>query len=1005
MKASRLFHRVFLTLLLTYSGLLYGQELSLKSLAPYPPSELILADTLYDQKKYQEANNELDRLIQEIDTVENMRLYIAILEMKAKTYRRLDGVGFEDAFPIIIKASELAKENLQQEDILLARVYRTLGLFHHRLRDFFNARNIMDTSMALYLKASTRDPKLYGSIVDYKYYAYSYSNGSIDTLINYLDLRKNYGLAEANPKAVDILYILQDYPDLYIARGDYEKALTFAIQGYKYAIENKMNLLEEGMEGFEVYANSYVNLIDVLFSRKDYQKALEISTNLLGEIEDLNISKESYEEYYAVIRTIGQIYYNLGEYENALSFFRNAQNIGTASMTKAVYYGLVQISIGDCLHRLGSNEEAARYYKKGIEVLKGRIDMPSTQFHQPFNDFGDYYFENEMFNMALMKYDSALMNSLPRNEKTWFEFPQDSAQDLSLSQINTIASKTSLFDKLNVDSIPNEELYMYGLKYASQLHKSLIDKRTEFSATEGKLFLTEEFRFVYENALEYAYQLYSVNPSEEYFLEGLKFMRLSKSILFLEQSAEYEKVNNNIVDQELKQDFSEYKKRLDVIEKGFYSLIDDGVTSDSIFALNDTLSIVRNQLDSVLSVIDDELRMANWPELTSVLDQNLYNIQDENNEVQIEYFYGEKHLYAVGSANGKRAFIKVPIDSELEFSILEIINILSAPPRIQSFDDDKENFAQHSHFLYSKLISPILEEIGEVDRIVIIPDQILSRLPFEVLIDSYQKGQGYNEMNFLISEYDLTYQLSSLSNYNADQKTANGEILGLGYASSANNDLDDLPGTEREINFLKASYKGTFINSASKEQFLNLSSQYDILHLAVHGRSDTISKYESSLIFSTGSDRELKTSDLYLAGLNARLAVLSACESGIGSLNKGEGVFSIARGFALTGVPSVVMTLWNVPDKIASGLMQDMYVEFIDNGLTINRALEKAKRDYLAQSDSYFAHPYYWASFIHLGDDLSFKESSNINYLYLLIILPIVLLAFYVRYKKRKRTI
>ena len=64
-----------------------------------------------------------------------------------------------------------------------------------------------------------------------------------------------------------------------------------------------------------------------------------------------------------------------------------------------------------------------------------------------------------------------------------------------------------------------------------------------------------------------------------------------------------------------------------------------------------------------------------------------------------------------------------------------------------------------------------------------------------------------------------------------------------------------------------------------------------------------------------------------------------------------------------------------------------------------------AKRDYLSKSDAYFAHPYYWASFIHLGNDMEFEETPKGNVLLLLMAVPVLILALYFGNKKRKRII
>ena len=599
------------------------------------------------------------------------------------------------------------------------------------------------------------------------------------------------------------------------------------------------------------------------------------------------------------------------------------------------------------------------------------------------------------------------MNSLPLNNKAWYEFPNDTTQDLTLDQVKTIAKKASLFRQLSSDSISSQDLFKHGLEYAFNIHEALINRRQQFSATEGRLFLSEEFRFVYEQAIEYAYLLYEIDPNREYFLEGLKFTRLSKSILFLEQSSEYEKVNNNIVDQELKKSFSLYKSTLDQLENSFYQLIDADVTSDSLFILNDSLSDIRTRLDSVMIVIQEELNGANWVDIETGFQENLTRIEEVKGQIQIEYFYGERFIYVLAVGKGQEVFHRIPITDDFEQQLVSLINQISNPPTIATFNIEQDLFAKNAHGLYMDLLEPVLSKVKGIKNLVLIPDLFLTRLPFEVLLAKDNREEGFDKMDFLIKDYKIRYELSSLLDNRKEESTSKRNILGLGFtgSQSANNEYLDLPGTEEEINFLKASYEGTYLNSASKEQFIELSSDYDILHLAVHGTSDTLNKYDSRLIFSRGDERELKTADLYLAGLNARLAILSACESGLGTLNKGEGTFSIARGFALAGVPSVVMSLWKVNDKITSKLMESMYRKFIDEGESINASLEKAKREYLVGADSYFSHPYYWASFIQLGEDIDYTDEMTNQYTTFALVLVAFLLGIGILYKKRKRTL
>jgi CHAT domain-containing protein len=100
--------------------------------------------------------------------------------------------------------------------------------------------------------------------------------------------------------------------------------------------------------------------------------------------------------------------------------------------------------------------------------------------------------------------------------------------------------------------------------------------------------------------------------------------------------------------------------------------------------------------------------------------------------------------------------------------------------------------------------------------------------------------------------------------------------------------------------------------------------------------------------------------------LRARLAVLSACETGKGMLQKGEGVMSMARGFGIAGAPSTVMSLWEVDDQISAEIMGAFY-QGLAEGKPIDASLRDAKLAHLAKSDTYTASPFYWATYIPVG--------------------------------------
>ena len=93
------------------------------------------------------------------------------------------------------------------------------------------------------------------------------------------------------------------------------------------------------------------------------------------------------------------------------------------------------------------------------------------------------------------------------------------------------------------------------------------------------------------------------------------------------------------------------------------------------------------------------------------------------------------------------------------------------------------------------------------------------------------------------------------------------------------------------------------------------------------------------------------------------LVVLSACQTGLGEVRIGEGVFGLRRAFVVAGAKTLIMSLWKVPDMQTQGLMVDFYQRILA-GQSPADALREAQ---LAMKTRY-PHPYYWGAFICQGD-------------------------------------
>jgi len=191
--------------------------------------------------------------------------------------------------------------------------------------------------------------------------------------------------------------------------------------------------------------------------------------------------------------------------------------------------------------------------------------------------------------------------------------------------------------------------------------------------------------------------------------------------------------------------------------------------------------------------------------------------------------------------------------------------------------------------------------------------------------------------------------------------------------------------------------------SATKANFLKNSSKYSILHLSTHGTSGTFNE-PATLVFY---DELMLIQELYaLENCHPQLVVLSACETGIGKLQKGEGAMSIARAFQYAGAENILFSLWEINDYATAQLMTNFYTSFAKtNSFFESNYLSKI--NYLEDKETSNAKksPYYWSSFVYYGA----IDSEENNYFYYLLfggILIIILLLIYGRnsslFKRKK---
>ena len=220
-------------------------------------------------------------------------------------------------------------------------------------------------------------------------------------------------------------------------------------------------------------------------------------------------------------------------------------------------------------------------------------------------------------------------------------------------------------------------------------------------------------------------------------------------------------------------------------------------------------------------------------------------------------------------------------------------------------------------------------------------DGKLGHLPFETFLveNAPQSETDYAQLPYLINQYKISYNYSA-SLWQENKKkvrttTKNGQVLAM--AANYEIELDStkqdwrllsyrntrstlipLPAARREVETLATKYEGLFVfdTLASERVFKEKAANYAVIHLAMHGLLNSREQVLSSLAFTEDSDslenNFLQACEISKMNLNAELVVLSACETGYGKSEQGNGIASLARAFMYAGAPAMIVSLWQV---------------------------------------------------------------------------------------------
>jgi CHAT domain-containing protein len=292
--------------------------------------------------------------------------------------------------------------------------------------------------------------------------------------------------------------------------------------------------------------------------------------------------------------------------------------------------------------------------------------------------------------------------------------------------------------------------------------------------------------------------------------------------------------------------------------------------------------------------------------------------------------------------------------------------------------------------LYMALIEPAEPMLKGVDRLVISASGTLALIPFEALLTRDPQDGRAARGAYLAERYVVRYTPSATALSLERPGRSDGGIVAVGNpifgvpadslagaAWASGPRLAPLPNTARELASLEGLANGRALTvlsgseaSAERVRALPQLPGAGIVHLATHGDVNEAEPDRSGLWLapdSAGSGpSRLEVADVLRMKLTADLVTLSACQTGLGKVERGEGVIGLQRAFLAAGARSVLVSLWSVNDQSTATLMETFYRRTLSRGEDRASALTAAKREMLASAAT--RSPFYWAPFVLVGD-------------------------------------
>ncbi len=732
--------------------------------------------------------------------------------------------------------------------------------------------------------------------------------------------------------------------NVYSDLGDITEAQTLAGKSMKEAMELGLGTSRHNQL-----------LASIASETGEYENALRYQEKAMKEASDFGILGQ-------VIWTtigMGDIYSNLGDFNKAEKYFRDAKKakdtleMKTTSLDASLNMRLGEIvSANEYFFSQGSFTGEAISSLRIAEMLmqKGSpdsamiyLDMAEEKFKASGNKEGESNVLVNKGRILVDKGDYMTARQLLESAATASDFPETAWQAwFNLGRI---------YENLDQDEKAVES-------YRNSI--SIIEKiRGNLTIDEFKSIYFDNKREVYDRLLRILLKMNK--PVESFQVSEQARARAFYDILANKKIDFKGSLPGDLISLEQAKRI-EIQKLYKLLQKGDVSTFGESESRTSgLRQLREALVSAQSEYEDIIQKI--KLHSPAYAEMVSAQPVNpsdLRSVLDDNSAV-LAYWISSNELIIWFITRSDIICREIPVNDQYLGSIIE-----KARMAIES-DSPLNELKAPLKLLYSMLIAPVESNLGHFRNLVIIPNGSLHFLPFQALVDSHE--------DYLVQNHNIIYEPSASVFMICENRkgSAGSRFMGMALSDLSIEGKAGLPGTDEELRKILPLFPDNLsaFGKQGTETFVKKNAgNFNFIHFATHGSYNYDQPLYSYLLFpaSDEDDGRLNVYEVFGLNLKASLVTLSACETGLGNLSRGDEIVGLSRAFLFAGSSSVIVSLWAVADYPTSILMASFYKNLKDHNL--QEALSMAQRDLI----KIYPEPIYWSPFILIGNGKVISE-------------------------------